>query len=65
MDKLPEFVWHMQVVQNPEGVLGVKTRDYNTGIRLEIIIMQMKAFLKSLEDDYYHTFGKSSDRKNG
>lgn len=58
-------MWHMQVVQTPEGVLGLKTKDYNTGICEEPIVMQMKTFLKSLEDDYYRTFGKASDRKNG
>ncbi|MEK6963603.1 MAG: hypothetical protein AABX70_04200 [Nanoarchaeota archaeon] len=64
-DEITRFAWGIQVIRTPEGLADMRTHSYNKGIRTEIIIIQMKTFLKSLEDDYYHTFGKPSDRKNG
>lgn len=50
------FVFGIQIAQNPDGTENVETTSKNNNIPEEILIMQMKAYLKNIEKKYFDNF---------
>ena len=57
--KVPEiidFVFRIRTMRYPDGREQYQTRTENDGVSTDMIAMQLKAFLKILEDDYVEDF---------
>ncbi|HLC86342.1 MAG TPA: hypothetical protein VJG30_03590 [Candidatus Nanoarchaeia archaeon] len=49
---LPKFGVGIHAVQLPDGTFGYQLKAVNKRIPMEVILTQLRAFLKKLDDDY-------------
>ena len=50
----------IRALRYPDGKVEFKVESANKGVPREIVIMQIKAFLKNLEDEYFDDFSKGT-----
>ncbi len=58
--EVASFGFGIRVVKHPDGREEYQTRAENDGVSTETVIMQLRAYLNSLEKDYFDDFDKRS-----
>lgn len=58
--EIGRFGFGIRIIRHEDGRVEYQTESANQGVPTEIIIMQIKAFLKNLEDEYFDSFNKNS-----
>ncbi|MEM5797336.1 MAG: hypothetical protein QXD72_02050 [Candidatus Aenigmatarchaeota archaeon] len=58
--EIGKFVYWLKVFKLPDGSLQYEPQAINENIPVEIIIMQLKAFVNKLEKDYFGDFEKGT-----
>ena len=53
-----KFGLGLKVLKYPDGRTEYQIQKINKGIPIQIVIMQIKAFLKNLEKEYFEKFKK-------
>ena len=53
VQRVGEFAFIIEMFRSEFGALNVKKRVINNNMMKEVLIMQLKALLNSLEKDYY------------
>ena len=53
------FALGLRAFQQPSGQIVWRLDSRNQGIPMEIILTQIRAWLKSMENDYFNNFDKS------
>lgn len=61
----PMFAFGIRIQKLPDGKVAYQTQSQNQGVPNEIVIMQMKAFLRNLENDYFNDFDKGVVKGGG
>lgn len=61
LTELGRFALGIKIFRNSDGSISYQTKDVNEGVPIEIVIMQIKAFLKDLEDNYYQKYEKRGE----
>ena len=61
--EIGRFAYLLKVSKLPDGNLQYEPEAMNDNIPIEIIIMQLKAFLNNIEKDYFDTFEKGTKWK--
>ena len=56
--ELGKFLFGLRIIKNPDGTIEYKFRSINQSVPVEIVIMQLKAFVNKLENDYFDEFNK-------
>jgi len=56
------FGFGIRIIRGEDGRMYCETQSKNYGVQTEVIIMQMKAFLKNLKNDYFDSFNKNSSQ---
>ena len=51
--ELGKFGFGIKIVRRSDGSVGYETQSVNEGVPIEIVIMQLRAFLKKLEKNYF------------
>lgn len=59
-NNIGEFGFVIITKKNDQGNLHFQTRIINKKVPLELIVMQMKAFLKQVEKDYFNSFNQTA-----
>ena len=59
-NEIGRFVLGIRVFEHTDGRTEYQTQSVNQGVPVEIVIMQLKAFLKKLEKDYFDEFNKGT-----
>lgn len=59
--EIGRFAYLLKVFRLPDGNLQYEPQAMNENMPIEVIIMQLKAFLNKLEKDYFDTFEKGSE----
>lgn len=54
------FVYGIHVIKRPDGRVEYQDNYLNRDIPIEVVIMQLKAFLNNLEKEYLDKYGKKS-----
>ena len=60
--EIARFGFGIKLLRYPDGKAEFETQSVNEGIPVEIVIMQMRAFLNSLEKDYFNKFDKGTSK---
>ena len=60
--ELGRFGFGIRIIRNQDGKIEYQTQSANWGVPIEIVIMQMKAFLNKLENEYFDNFDKNSSQ---
>lgn len=55
-EEIGRFAFGIKVLRHADGNLEYQTRSLNQGVLVEIIIMQLRAFLNKVEKDYFDEF---------
>lgn len=58
--EIGKFLFGLKVFKKPDGSFEYKIQSLNDNIPVEIVIMQLKAFLASLEKEYFESFERGS-----
>jgi len=58
--EIVDFIFNIRMIRYPDGEEDYQTRIENGGISKEITIMQIKSYLRVLEDDYFENFKNNS-----
>lgn len=64
-EKEPEvisFGFGIRVIKKPDGQEEYQTRTSNEGVSTEIVIMQLRAYLDAIEEDYFNDFKQNALR---
>ena len=60
--EIGKFGFGIRIVRHPDGKIEYQTQSANQGVPIEIVIMQIKAFLNNLEKDYFNNFDKGTSK---
>jgi len=52
--ELPKFAIGIHEVRMPNGEAGYELRSVNKGVPIEVVLTQLKCFLRKMNEDYYH-----------
>ncbi len=58
-NELGGFGFGIKILRYSDGHIEYQTQSANEGVPIEAVIMQMKAFLRNLEKDYFTTFDEN------
>lgn len=58
--EIGRFLFGLKVVKLADGSLKYRTQSVTQGIPVEIVIMQLRAFLRTLERDYFKDFERGT-----
>jgi len=58
--EIGKFGLGIRIMRYSDGRVEYQTQSANRGVPVEIVIMQIKAFLNSLEKGYFDSFDKGS-----
>ena len=58
-NEVGRFVFGIRLYRYPDGTVEYRTQSRNQGIPIEIVLMQLKAFLRNQENDYFDKYDKS------
>ena len=53
------FAFGITLYRHPDGKIEYRTQSRNEGIPTEIVLMQLRAFLRNQENDYFDKYDKS------
>lgn len=54
--EIGRFIFGIRVLEQIDGSPEYQTQSMNQGVPVELVIMQLKAFLNKLEKDYFDEF---------
>ena len=60
--EIGRFGFGIKLLRHADGRIEYETQSVNDGILIEMVIMQMKAFLNGLQKDYFDNFDKGSSK---
>lgn len=60
--EIGRFAFGIRVLKHDDGRVELKTQSFNESIPQEMIIMQLKAFLRNLENDYFDNYDENTSR---
>ena len=60
--EISKFGFGIKIVKHFDGKIEYQTQSANKRVPIEIIIMQMKAFLNNLEKNYFDNFNKRASK---
>ena len=55
-NEIGQFMFGIRLFTNPDGSTNYEIKSAKDGIIPEIVIMQIKIFLKKLDKDYFNNF---------
>ncbi len=61
-NEIGKFGFGIKILRHSDVKIEYQTQSANQGVPIEIVIMQMKAFLNNLEKDYFSNFDKGTAR---
>ena len=61
-NRIGGFAFGINVIKHDDGSLSYYTKTENNKVPVELVILQMKSYLKDLEDKYFNDF-KSNHSK--
>ena len=56
------FALGLRLLQFPNGKTAINLETLNNGVPIEMIIMQLRAFLRRMEKDYFNNIDKSTTK---
>lgn len=56
--EIGRFAFWLRIFKHSDGNLEYKAQSVNDNMPIEIVIMQLKAFLNNLEKEYFNAFEK-------
>ena len=60
MNEIARFALGIRLLKFPDGSTQAQTESLNQGMPIELIIMQMKSFLKNQENNYLKEFNSNN-----
>ena len=60
--EIGKFGLGIKIIRHPDGRVEYQTQSANQSVPVEIVIMQIKAFLNNLEKDYFNNFDRSTSK---
>lgn len=61
LDEPSRFALGLTALRQPDGNFDCAMQTVNQGIPIEIVIMQLRAFLKQMEHNYFSSFEKGTE----
>ncbi len=58
--EIGRFVFGIRILRYPDGSISYVTQSGNENVPIEVVIMQIKTFLKDSEESYFKKHGKPS-----
>ena len=58
--ELGKFLFGLRIVKVADGTIEYKSQSINQSVPVEIVIMQLRAFVDKLEKDYFDEFNKGT-----
>ena len=59
--EIGRFVFGIKVLRNSDSSISYATQSGNENVPIEVVIMQLKTFIRDLEEDYFKKFTKKED----
>ena len=59
------FAFGITLYKYPDNRVEYRTQSRNEGIPIEIVLMQLRAFLRNQENDYFDNYNKGMSKFNG
>ena len=61
----PEFAVGIRLFHYPDGKQEWKVESVNEGVPAEIVLVQLRAFLRNMENEYFDAFDKNFSNFEG